>query len=168
MLRFTIETFDSKIIEAMLGDSGVKPEDFLRSLALYLGSFLMPKFVIKGLQVDEPNKVVIRDAVTGKLTITNKTSCLLKNLLKGQESGLLKIKSVDINGDVFIKDLVSKSNVQKFSIYQITNDFFGVFKDMDINSKKIQVLDIYKLMFRFSVGKLINNLSKPEFLVVIQ
>lgn len=52
-------------------------------------------------------------------------------------------------------------------MYEISDDFFGVFKSLNLNQKKILVLDIYKLMFRFSVGKLIKYLSKPEFLVVI-
>jgi hypothetical protein len=151
----------------MIGDSGIRPEFFIKSLALYLGSFLMPKFVIKGLQVSEPNKVVLRDAKTGKLTITNKTSGLLRSLYKAQTNGTVSIKNFDIYGEEFTRDLVSSSTEARFSIYQITDDFFGVFKNQNINCKKIQVLDIYKLMFRFSVGKLIMYLSRPEFIVVI-
>jgi len=37
---------------------------------------------------------------------------------------------------------------------------------MDLNTKKIQVLDIYKLIFRFSICKLIDYLSKPELLIM--
>ena len=113
--------------------------------------------------MNEPNKVVLRDGITGKLTITNKTSGLLKSL---RNSGHL-VKDVDIYGPEFTSDIISTSNKQTYSVYHISNDFFGVFKGMDINQKKIVVLDIYKLMFRFSVGKLIKYLSKPEFLCVV-
>ena len=53
-MRFTIETFDIEIIKAMLGDSGASsPETLYKTMALYMGSFLMPKFVNKGLQLEE-------------------------------------------------------------------------------------------------------------------
>lgn len=83
MLRFTVETFDIKTIMGILGpNSSTTPETFIKGLALYLGSFLMPKYIIKGLQVDEANKIVIRDRASGKFILTNKTSSYMRGLQK--------------------------------------------------------------------------------------
>ena len=163
ILRFTVETFDSKILRDMASHSGNSPDVLLKQLALFVGSFLMPKFINKGLMVTGTNKVVLRNSTNGKFVITNKTSSLLTQL---RASGI-SIKDVDIFGPEFTSDLISTSESETYSVYQFSNDFFGVLKDLDINQKKIYVLDIYKLMFRFSVGKLIKYLAKPEFLCVI-
>jgi hypothetical protein len=79
-MRFTVETFDPKILSDMIGDSGIRPDILIKQLALFVGSFLMPKFVNKGLLVHEPNKVVLRNNMNGKLSITNKTSSMLTSL----------------------------------------------------------------------------------------
>lgn len=60
ILQFTIETFDFKIIEKMSGS-----EPIIKNLALYMGSFLMPKLVNKGLQIGKIDMVVIRDSLSG-------------------------------------------------------------------------------------------------------
>lgn len=102
-MRFTIETFDIEIVKAMLGDSGASsPESLYKTMALYMGSFLMPKFVNKGLQLDEGKKVVLKDALTGKFTLTNKSSSFLKELKMNKKN---KVINVDIYGDKFIHDL---------------------------------------------------------------
>lgn len=48
----------------------------------------------------------------------------------------------------------------------ITNDFFGIFKAMDLDSKKTLALETYKLIFRFSIEKLIVNLEDDSFITV--
>ena len=53
-----------------------------------------------------------------------------------------------------------------YSVYEVTDDFFGVLKGKDLNEKKINVLDTYKLIFRFSICKLIDYLSRPELLIM--
>ena len=97
----------------MAGDSGNSPDVLLKQLALFVGSFLMPKFVNKGLMVTETNKVVLRNAANGKLVITNKTSSLLTSL---RASGSL-VKDVDIFGPEFTSDLISTSESESFSVY---------------------------------------------------
>lgn len=46
-------------------------------------------------------------------------------------------------------------------------DFFGIMADEDIESKKTQVLRIYKLIFRFSIEKLTNYLKNDMFLIIL-
>ena len=40
-----------------------------------------------------------------------------------------------------------------------TCDFFGLLKDKEIDEKKDSVLETYKLLFRFSIEKLLNYLD---------
>ena len=87
----------------MLGDSGASsPESLYKTMALYMGSFLMPKFVNKGLQLDEGKKVVLKNSQTGILILTNKSSSFLKELKMDPKN---KVINVDIYGDEFIQDL---------------------------------------------------------------
>jgi hypothetical protein len=46
-------------------------------------------------------------------------------------------------------------------------DFFGIMVLKDIESKKAQVLMIYKLIFRFSIEKLTNYLKNNMFLIIL-
>ena len=123
----------------------------------------MPKFVNKGLQVDTGKKVVLRDSQTGCFTLTNNCSYMLNSILADDKK---MTQVVDIYSDEFIADLQIRSENPKYSIYEVTNDFFGVLKGLDLNEKKINVLDTYKLIFRFSICKLIDYLSRPELLVM--
>ena len=134
-----------------------------KELALFIGSFLMPKFVNKGLQVETGKKVVLRDSKTGRFTLTNKSSSMLNNILLDEKK---MTQVVDIYSDEFIADLLIRSENLKYSVYEVTDDFFGVLKGFDLNEKKINVLDTYKLIFRFSICKLIDYLSRPELLIM--
>lgn len=84
LLSFTVETFDLNFIKVMLADSSQSPESLYKSMALFLGSFLMPKFVNKGLQIDEGKKVVLRSTQTGKFILTNKSSSFINELKKDE------------------------------------------------------------------------------------
>lgn len=162
ILRFTVETFDPKILAAMQSDDS-RPDVLIKKLALYIGSFLMPKYVIKGLLLNDSSKVVLKNSMTGRLSITNKNSGLLKSL---RQQGV-EVKDIDIYGPQFTQDIAVRTEWQSYSVYEISNDFFGVLPEMDSKQKKIEVLDVYKLMFRFSIGKLIKYMSKPEFICVV-
>ena len=48
----------------------------------------------------------------------------------------------------------------------MTNDFFGLLKGFDLDSKKGEVLNYYKLIFRFSISKLMSYLEKDSFLII--
>ena len=134
-----------------------------KELALFIGSFLMPKFVNKGLQVETGKKVVLRDSKTGRFTLTNKSSSMLNNIILDEKK---PTQVVDIYSDDFISDLQIRSENSKYSVYDVTDDFFGVLKGLDLNEKKINVLDTYKLICRFSICKLIDYLSRPELLIM--
>ena len=134
-----------------------------KELALFIGSFLMPKFVNKGLQVETGKKVVLRDSKTGRFTLTNKSSSMLNNIILDEKK---PTQVVDIYSDDFISDIQIRSENSKYSVYDVTDDFFGVLKGLDLKEKKINVLDTYKLIFRFSICKLIDYLSRPELLIM--
>ena len=46
-------------------------------------------------------------------------------------------------------------------------DFFGYLEGMDIEEKKSSVLETYKLIFRFSIEKLINYIKDNTFIIII-
>ena len=46
-------------------------------------------------------------------------------------------------------------------------DFFGLLGGMEIDDKKDSVLQTYKLIFRFSIEKLLNYLRDDSFLVIL-
>ena len=107
--------------------------------------------------------MVLRDSKTGRFTLTNKSSSMLNNILLDERK---MTQIVDIYSDDFVSDLQIKSENSVYSVYEVTDDFFGVLKGLDLNEKKINVLDTYKLIFRFSICKLIDYLSRPELLIM--
>jgi len=48
-----------------------------------------------------------------------------------------------------------------------TDNFFGFLGQSSLEAKKESVLETYKLIFRFSIEKLLNYLSNDSFLVVL-
>ena len=93
----------------------------------------------------------------------HKSSSMLNNIILDEKK---PTQVVDIYPDDFISDLQIRSENSKYSVYDVTDDFFGVLKGLDLNEKKINVLDTYKLIFRFSICKLIDYLSRPELLIM--
>jgi hypothetical protein len=48
-----------------------------------------------------------------------------------------------------------------------TYNFFNLLGDMDVQAKKNSVLQTYKLIYRFSIEKLLNYLRNDSFLVIL-
>jgi hypothetical protein len=48
-----------------------------------------------------------------------------------------------------------------------TNDYFGILKDMNLETKKQKALDTYKLIFRFSIEKLTKFLEDDSFILIL-
>ena len=48
-----------------------------------------------------------------------------------------------------------------------TNNFFGLLGTKNIEEKKESVLETYKLIFRFSIEKLLKYLSNDSFLIIL-
>ena len=48
-----------------------------------------------------------------------------------------------------------------------TTDFFGFYTGQESDEKNESVLEIYKLIFRFSIERLITYLSEDTFLVIL-
>jgi hypothetical protein len=55
----------------------------------------------------------------------------------------------------------------KTRTFHISNDFFGLLNSLEVNQKKTLVLDDYKLIFRFSIGKLMNYISENTFIIIL-
>jgi hypothetical protein len=70
--------------------------------------------------------------------------------------------------DADLLDILSgKIDSNKLQAFQFTDDFFGLLKDMSYEEKKAEVLDNYKLIFRFSISKLSEYLCKETFLIIV-
>ena len=52
------------------------------------------------------------------------------------------------------------------SKYGVTNDYFGILKDMELEEKKSLALETYKLIFRFSIEKLTRYLEDDSFIMI--
>jgi hypothetical protein len=48
-----------------------------------------------------------------------------------------------------------------------TTDFFGLYKDQRAEYKNESVMEIYKLIYRFSIERLITYLSEDSFLITL-
>ena len=48
-----------------------------------------------------------------------------------------------------------------------SNDFLGLFAGKDLEQSKDEVMGIYKLIFRFSIDKLLNYLRDDGFLIMM-
>lgn len=59
------------------------------------------------------------------------------------------------------------TDVNECLLYDITSDFFGVLKDMDLKDKKMHVLSVYRLLFRFSIFALMSQLDNTDFLLIV-
>ena len=77
-----------------------------------------------------------------------------KNYPVFQDSALLDILS----------GVVDSSKLQAF---KQTDEFFGLLKGLTYEQKKAEVLDNYKLIFRFSISKLSEYLCKETFLIIV-
>ena len=52
------------------------------------------------------------------------------------------------------------------SQHNVTNDYFGILKDKDLEEKKSMALETYKLIFRFSIEKLTKFLEDESFIMI--
>jgi hypothetical protein len=55
----------------------------------------------------------------------------------------------------------------KFQFSSQTKNFFNLLGDKSVEEKKDSVLEIYKLIFRFSIEKLLKILDNDAFLIII-
>ena len=62
---------------------------------------------------------------------------------------------------------MQKDKPKQSQSFKMTNDFFGLLKGQDQETKKETVLDYYKLIFRFSIGKLMAYLQEDTFLILM-
>ena len=84
----------------------------------------------------------------------------------------MNIETDDKNYPVFqdpalldiLSGVVDSSKLQAF---KQTDEFFGLLKDLTYEQKKAEVLDNYKLIFRFSISKLSEYLCKETFLIIV-
>jgi hypothetical protein len=163
LLRFSIDTFDKELVE------GIKTEksypDFMKSFALTLGSFILPKFTIRsfGTQDGQESKnIVFRDSLKDTFFVTKQNSPFMRSFEKSVAKGVASMRRVPHAEATF-----QGTDVNECLLYDITTDFFGVLKDMDLKDKKMYVLTIYRLLFRFSIQTLIGQLNNNEFLLIV-
>jgi hypothetical protein len=86
ILRFAQETFDKEMVQNFIGDNSY-PE-FIKSFALALGSFILPKFAIRSFSTttdgrqpkDGIKKIVFRDSEKGTLFVTKENSPFMRSI----------------------------------------------------------------------------------------
>lgn len=62
LIQFVLENFDSQLIEATLQFTQKERSVFVKNLALTLGSFILPKQVMKSF--NEPTDIFCKEAIT--------------------------------------------------------------------------------------------------------
>lgn len=141
ILRFAQETFDRDLVESLNSDKSY-PE-FIKSFALALGSFLLPKFAIRSFSTisedkvakDGVKKIVFRDCQKGTLFVTKENSPFMRSIRKMVVQGTSLLRHVEQHE---VTEPLNTPNECQF--YDITTDFFGVLQDMDLKDKKMHVL----------------------------
>jgi hypothetical protein len=159
-----MDTFDKGLI-AGLNTEKPYPE-FIKSFALTLGSFILPKFTIRGFTTTEGQednkKIVFRDSEKGTLFVTKENSPFMRNIKKFASKGKANLRH--ISSDEVTFEIL---DVSECLMYDITSDFFGVLSDMDLKDKKMHVLSVYRLLFRFSIFALMSQLDNTDFLLIV-
>jgi len=90
------------------------------------------------------------------------------------------MKSFKEPADIYSKEIITPEEHEKLKMYMdsvmsklegvphtgsaVTYDFFGILSEIDPEEQKALVLDTYKLIFRFSIQKLIKYLGDFHFL----
>jgi len=147
----------------------------LLKVAFAFGNFILPKQMIQTFKISKPaplndqappeaaelafGKVIVRNPQTKAFFITKKYS-------------KLNIETDDKNHPVFYDaDLLSilrgTRDSNKLQAFKQTDEFFGLLRHFTYEQKKAEVLDNYKLIFRFSISKLSEYLCKETFLIIV-
>ena len=135
MLHFTLENFDENLIEMTRQYTKFERIEYIKQIAFTLGSFILPKQMMKSF-LDPPE-------------------VFSKEILTPEEN--IKLQK-------YIDSVISKLERSAQSGTPPTYNFFGILAGTDIEAQKLQVLDTYKLIFRFSIQKLIKYLGDFPFL----
>jgi hypothetical protein len=93
------------------------------------------------------------------------------------------MKSFKEPADIYSKEIITPDEQEKLQLYMdsvmsklegvsvtgsaATYDFFGILAEVDPDEQKALVLDTYKLIFRFSIQKLIKYLGDFHFLLLL-
>jgi len=99
--------------------------------------------------------MILWDQNNGSFSVTrNQKQYLAQANDKKQKISVNIIQDEDRNivDTVINNDQISKST---YIMLNITQDFFGLLKHRTLPDRKAMVLETYKLIFRFSIGKLI-------------
>lgn len=110
---------------------------FIKEMASMVGCFILPKYMMKSFEAVVPKS---EDSQTDlPEPITSYFSEVMTELYGGQRE----------------------------ESYGVTNDFFQTMKKLSVEDRKSKALDIYKLIFRFSIEKLTNFLVQESFLMIL-
>ena len=110
---------------------------------------------------DLNRKFIVRDPKNGAFFIT-------RNLIKLEVETDKKGNQLKCNQDV-INLLIHKNDPKytKLSAFLPTRDFFGLHEDLSNQDKKKEIIDNYTLIFRFSIIKLSEYISKETFIILL-
>jgi hypothetical protein len=92
-LRFARDTFDKGLIASLSEDE--EYTEFIKKFALTLGSFILPKFTIRGFASTEgKTKIVFRDSQKGTLLVTKNNSPFMRQVQKFAAKGKTSLRHI--------------------------------------------------------------------------
>ena len=153
ILIYTRHIFDDDLIHKFCNHTGQSFSDFVKNLAFTLGCFILPKYMIKSFSLDVALlKTPSHDLSRAKLSLKKKINSFFERFNhKIQNATSL--------------EPIKKKDLEPFTDYTV--DFFGILKDHDLESKTDRVLQLYKLIFRFSIEKLIHYIKDHSYLLIL-
>ena len=93
---------------------------------------------------------------------------MIKTFSLDSKSSNNKANKGELNEFVNPFTVLNQESIKNFNVAKYgTSDFHGLFKDMDLEDKKNEVMKIYKLIFRFSIEKLSTYLKDDSFFLIV-
>ena len=123
-----MRNFDAALIQQCTQISGISRIEFLKELAFILGSFILPKYMMKSFEAEVP------EAEEGEGVFPASMATYFDQVLNELYEG------------------------QPHENYGVTHDFFHILSKVTLDDKKARTLETYKLIFRFSIEKMTNFL----------
>ena len=113
--------------------------------------------------------MVIRDKTDCSFSIAKNAQQYLQSD-SSRKAGSKNSSDIDVienSNRRVIEVITSRHKSSSYVLLNTTCDFFGLLSDRSLEECKLMVLDTYKLIFRFSIGKLSSYLKDNAFLVIL-
>lgn len=86
---------------------------------------------------------------------------------KGSSQSQSSLDVIHDNNPRILEIITSRHKSSSYQLLNLTKDFFGLLESKSKEESKMMVLETYKLIFRFSIGKLIEYLKDESFVMIL-